>query len=68
MLKVAVASPPEKGRANHDLAQVLAKSFGLRSSAIRLVSGERSRQKRFHLEASLAFVSTKLAEILASHA
>jgi hypothetical protein len=65
MLKVAVAAPPEGGRANEALALAIADLLGLRGSAVRLVSGERSRQKRFRIEASPEYVRAKLAEILA---
>jgi uncharacterized protein (TIGR00251 family) len=64
MLKVAVTAPPEDGRANADLARALAQIFGLRASAVRLVSGARSREKRFRIEASFSSVSARLAEIL----
>ena len=65
MLKVAVAAPPEDGRANEELARVLARLLGLRVTAVRLVSGERSRAKRFRIEAAPELVEAKLAEILA---
>ena len=68
MLKVAVAAPPEQGRANEVLARALAEILGVRSSSVRLVSGERSREKRFRVEASPEHVRAKLAEILASDA
>jgi uncharacterized protein YggU (UPF0235/DUF167 family) len=65
MLKVAVAARPTEGRANEALALAIADLLGLRGSAVRLVSGERSRRKRFRIEASPAYVRAKLAEILA---
>lgn len=65
MLKVAVAAAAEEGRANEALVRAIADLFGLRRSSVRLVSGERSRQKRFRLEAPPAVVRAKLAEILA---
>jgi len=46
-LKVRVAAPPEGGRANEALVKLLAAEFGVAQSAITLVSGERSRAKRF---------------------
>jgi hypothetical protein len=54
-----------RGRANEALALAIADLLGLRGSAVRLVSGERSRQKRFRIEASPEYVRAKLAEILA---
>jgi len=65
MLKLAVTAPAEDGRANEDLVLALAEMLGLRRSSVRLVAGERSRQKRFRIEASAAVVEAKLAEILA---
>ena len=68
MLRVAVAAPPEKGRANEVLARTVAQILGVRSSSVRLVSGERSREKRFRIEATPEYVRAKLAEILAGDA
>jgi uncharacterized protein (TIGR00251 family) len=48
-LKVRVAAPPEHGRANEALSTTLAEEFGVAESAVELVSGERSRTKRFKL-------------------
>jgi uncharacterized protein len=46
-LKVRVAAPPERGRANEAVAAMLAELLGVKPSAVSLVSGETSRQKRF---------------------
>jgi len=46
-LRVAVSSPPERGKANVALQTVLAEALGIRSSRISLLSGETSREKRF---------------------
>jgi uncharacterized protein (TIGR00251 family) len=48
-LKVRVAVPPEHGRANDALAKVLAEVFGVATGAVTMVSGEKSRTKRFRL-------------------
>ena len=48
-LKVRVAVPPEHGRANEALAAVLVEAFGLKPSDVKIVSGEKSRTKRFRL-------------------
>ena len=48
-LKVRVAAPPEKGRANEALVAVLAEAFGVAAKDVTLVSGEASRSKRFRL-------------------
>jgi len=64
MLKIAVTAPAEDGRANEDLARVIADLFGLKRSAVELVSGARSRVKRFRLGASATVVERKLGEVL----
>jgi uncharacterized protein (TIGR00251 family) len=48
-LKIRVAAPPEHGRANQALTEVLAEEFGVAASTISLVAGESSRSKRFLL-------------------
>lgn len=48
-LKVRVAAPPEKGRANAACAELLAETFGLKTDQVALVGGETSRLKRFRL-------------------
>ena len=45
-LKVAVAAPPEKGRANDRLLAVLAQALGLPARSLTLLSGATSRDKR----------------------
>ncbi len=47
MLKVAVTAPPDKGRANEALVEVLAEAIGVKRSQIALASGAASRQKKF---------------------
>jgi uncharacterized protein (TIGR00251 family) len=46
-LKVAVTAPPEDGRANKALLEVLRKALGLKRSQVELLSGATSRDKRF---------------------
>lgn len=46
-LKVSVTQAPEKGKANRVLAELLAKSLGLKKSQVSLLSGETSGKKRF---------------------
>jgi uncharacterized protein (TIGR00251 family) len=46
-LKVAVTAPPEDGRANKALLELLREALGLKRSQIELVSGQTSRDKRF---------------------
>jgi uncharacterized protein (TIGR00251 family) len=46
-LRVAVTSPPEKGKANAAIQAVLAESLGCKAAQITLLAGGTSRQKRF---------------------
>lgn len=64
-LKLAVAAPPEDGRANDELTALLAQLFGLKARAVELVSGATSRQKRFRLGLGAELARTKLAALLA---
>ena len=48
-LKVRVAAPPERGRANEALAALLAEEFGVKAGDVELVSGPASRSKRFRI-------------------
>ncbi len=47
---VYVRSPPEKGRANEEAREILAEYFGVSKSRVRLVKGQRSREKVFEVE------------------
>ena len=51
-LKVVVAAPPLDDRANEATAVVLAEELGVARSAVELVGGARSREKRFRIESS----------------
>ncbi len=46
-LKVAVTEPPEDGRANKAIGEVLRDALGLKRSQVELFSGPTSRDKRF---------------------
>lgn len=49
MLKIKVAAPPQKGKANQCLVEFLAKQLGVKKNAIHIVSGQTSRIKRLHI-------------------
>jgi uncharacterized protein (TIGR00251 family) len=49
-LKVAIAAPPEKGKANKALVVFLAKRLGLKRSQVSLVAGPTSRDKTLRIE------------------
>src|SRR4051812_13801578 len=63
-LKVAVTAPPEDGKANKALVEVLRDALKVKRSQVELVSGHTSREKKFlirgstrsQLEAQLAAV------------
>jgi uncharacterized protein (TIGR00251 family) len=46
-VKIAVRAPPEDGRANRALAELLAASLDLRKGDVELASGASSRDKKF---------------------
>ena len=48
-LKVRVAAPPERNRANEALAALLAEEFGVKPGDVELVAGPSSRSKRFRI-------------------
>jgi uncharacterized protein len=43
--KIKVAVPPEKGRANKRVIELLSREFGVSKRAVRIVSGETSNKK-----------------------
>lgn len=49
-LKVCVTQIAEKGKANKAIVKFLARSLGVAASNIRLVQGELSSQKTFHIQ------------------
>lgn len=46
-IKIAVAAPPEDGRANEALVEALRELLGVKRSQVALLSGATSRNKRF---------------------
>lgn len=46
-LKVAVAAPPEDGKANEALVEALAEALHIRRGQVELIAGATSRDKRF---------------------
>ena len=64
LLKLAVAAPPEDGRANEAALALLAELFGLRPSAVALVRGHSARTKVFRLALSPAAARARLAALL----
>jgi len=63
-LKLAVAAPPEGGRANEAAAALLGELFGLRPSSVELVRGHSSRSKVFRLALAPAAAEARLDALL----
>ncbi len=63
-LKVAVAEPPDKGRANAGLVRQLARTIGLPKSRIRIMAGQTARTKTLLLEGDAAALAARLAQEL----
>jgi uncharacterized protein (TIGR00251 family) len=49
MLKIKVAAPPEKGKANQCLLRYLAKELGIKKNTISIVSGKTSPVKKVRI-------------------
>ncbi len=65
-LKVAVTAPPQDGRANEALREVLREALGLKRSQVDLLGGATSRDKRFLIRGvTKAEVEARLARLLA---
>lgn len=64
-LKIAVAAPPEDGRANRALIEEVRRAFQVKRSQVELIAGHTSREKRFLLRGlSRAEVEARLQELL----
>lgn len=48
--RVSVHSPPEKGKANKEVIEILALTFNLPKNAVKIIRGDKSRQKVVSLE------------------
>ena len=61
-LKVAVTEPPEQGRANEAIAELLAEALDIPRSRVALVAGDTARDKRFFLGISAADLTARLKQ------
>lgn len=50
VLKVRVKAPPQDGRANEAVEELLARSLGIKKKAVRIVAGHAATQKRATIE------------------
>ncbi|MBO0829582.1 MAG: DUF167 domain-containing protein [Streptosporangiales bacterium] len=63
-LVVAVTAPASAGRANDAVCRVLAAAFGVRRREVRIVSGERAREKQIEIAGAPADAASRLDELL----
>ncbi len=49
MLKIKVAAPPEKGKANKALLEFIAKQLGIKKNALQIESGQTSCVKQIRI-------------------
>lgn len=49
-LKVSLKSPPENGKANKELIEVLAKHFKVKKSQVKLITGHTSQIKLIRID------------------
>jgi uncharacterized protein (TIGR00251 family) len=50
VLKVRIAAPPERGKANEELCRVLAEHYGVPKSAVSILSGQTASLKLVKIE------------------
>ncbi|MEZ0361323.1 MAG: DUF167 domain-containing protein [Hydrogenobacter sp.] len=50
LYEVATKEPPQEGRANERIAELLSEHFGIPKNRVKLIKGERSRVKLFRLD------------------
>lgn len=64
-LKVAVTAPPEDGRANEAITELLREVLGLKRSRVELLLGEKNRNKQFLIRScTVEELTTKLTIVL----
>ena len=61
-IKVQVSAPPEKGKANAAVIEVLAEALGVRPAQITLTGGQTQPRKTFQVAMDQAALDAKLAE------
>lgn len=66
-LIVAVSAPAVEGKANEAVRRALAEAFGVRRSAVRVVAGERGRDKIIELSPAPEQASERFSVLLANN-
>ena len=59
-IAVKIAAPPQDGAANEALRRLIAREVGLSRSAVTIVAGEQSREKRLKLAGDPVAILAKL--------
>lgn len=62
-LRIGVSEPAEGGRANRAACAVLAAALGVPGSAVTVVAGATSREKRVHVTGEPAALAARLAAL-----
>jgi uncharacterized protein (TIGR00251 family) len=62
ILALRISAPPVDGRANDAVIELLAKTFGVRPSAVEIVSGASARRKRVRVRGDVERLSMLLHE------
>jgi len=62
-LKARVAAPPEDGKANTALIDMLARTLAVRKSDVRIASGATSRLKTIEIEGDETLLSARLLHV-----
>lgn len=65
-LKVSVAAPPEDGRANDALLQLIAKQWGFARRDLTIAGGLKSRNKTVHVAGDPALLLRRLRALFAA--
>lgn len=67
-LKLAVTAPPEDGRANEALVELIRELLQLKRSQVELIAGHTSREKKFLIrDIKQADLSARIAALIDGH-
>lgn len=62
-LKARVAAPPEDGKANAALIELLARALAVKKSEVRIASGASSRLKTIEIDGDDTVLAERLAQV-----